>query len=1138
MLCLQVPNSPAATHSSVARSATSVTRSTNKKSAKQGKNNAKGTKKKQQAVDQSEEQTIKKIKLECVDEVKAVVKTESADDSLPLEAEITVQPSDILTSLQMIRVVRPTPLVEEEKPDKADVPIETSKIIEAMREAMLDTEQPTEPIPKDSEKKKKNKKFKAEETTKSEIKCEDKTKLTELNKSKGVEHDVIICHGCGMQFDNKSACQRHKKKCVYWKEEDTKNKCTHCGNVFPYLMALLQHNCSKVEEPPMPELCPVKPVEETLNDSADDIPILSPVDVARDDKTARRLLLLEETIREVGDISFDLSGYMNKFHKCHNEDLNSLSKIKKGDSTTDSQIILNTSENVEGSGGNKSIIEEVSLPESNEMLNEDSNKSGIIPVEGDLPSNSKQIQINNSVSDMFKEIKKPGRRCHKNNIKMSPKATTNKLNFQHMNNDVVVKQKKKRSSNFVMLMKEWEKLEKEGAVGVGKRKRLLTRSGLNMSKFRSCRSHRFYNSSDYLEAESVFIDSSSLCKDFSPATRRSTRTVSVGSLCELTAPENQKPHTTNHAAKNETKIVNSTPKVKEELLEVNNESTEMPAVKKRGRPPAPRLTKETEEHILQTIDSIVQGSTINGESKLINVKCEFNGLTDGPTKQRCLTDLISSSKMSTEDYENTITGFTNYGLEAPSQTLCNGLTSVKKESDTIASLNNIEMIGKCKRKRNKKNLSDIDLNVVEGLSTLQINNEIINRDVLYSPRNIEMSERNMIGNIIESHKINNEHHSTDDSSNSNRKRAQSFESFSDLSYKVNSAKKIKTKQSSIADYLSDLQSKANYEVQGELNQHNSSQDIVNPCSILDGQICLNEEKLPPFNNCVKRKSAHKKHKIRILCKALSQSRSSYKEDITLNAIHEKVTARKKKLNLMKLVKNKHLEIVDNKLVKIKTNNKIGSKEKCQKRVKCSRGVSRNNWEVSIIENKNATVEMLCDKDTQSYQSLITLPSNEPVKQFYCVACDQKFDSAYHLYEHQQMPSHKLKISSSGDQQNNSLDDNDPVKYCKSIGNIINDLEKKSLNVTEVMHHVVKQNDTTDETNAVSGDVGELKSQEEGSQQEWSGQLEWSSRSTTPLWEGTNQSWEMDSFSNGSIGTIMDTVNKVGVKLNNITLWII
>lgn len=408
-----------------------------------------------------------------------------------VEAEVMVQHSDILTSLQMIPVVRKEVL--EELKEESEEPIETEMVLAAMREAMdASADVPAEKV--------------------------FKKKSKDKRKKEGADGDLIICNGCGMQFDNSSACQRHKKKCVYWKQENSvdefsTNKCAHCNTVFPYLMALLTHSCkiSKVgDDPSMPELSRVEPVEELKLESVEDIPILSPEDIKKTnwikkqkkEERAKRLVLLETTIEEVANECF----IIEQFHLKSKIDF-----AKSEDIGVDKVMIENPIklEMNQHNVINKSSVKEIKSSPVKLEQNETAKKKKKL---GDSPKKVIVSDIklsspkeDNNINDNIKQHQKNGLKMIRKSKKYSSDEVQNKVEKRMKGKIVKFKGRKKsfkgklvlrtlipnkgikknkvlkrklkvivrkrRSTNLDMLLKESEKLGEDGALVFGKRRR-------------------------------------------------------------------------------------------------------------------------------------------------------------------------------------------------------------------------------------------------------------------------------------------------------------------------------------------------------------------------------------------------------------------------------------------------------------------------------------------------------------------------------------------------------------------------------------------------------------------------------------------------------------------------------------------
>lgn len=1138
----------------------------------------------------TEEKTKSKESFTIKEEPVDNIKEEPFENDLHLfEAENTIQHSDILTSLQMIPVVKKNPVtVSKEQVESTDEPIETSKILAAMREAMMDSEDKigSRSVSKPTERKKK-------------IKTEEKHKkldvMSAVKKIEIMDGNLIICNGCGMQFDNSSACQRHKKKCVYWKEdknsENVRNKCSSCGLVFPYLMALLRHSCLKVEvpdEPPMPELCPEQPVEELQYSGADDIPILSPAEVSRDDVQAKRMSLVEAVVREVSFEAFDISGYCQQWFSCPVE---AKTKQRSG------KMLTNRA--VENPGGKPSKTCAIKVNQGSERVDSKtkeekpttSTNTSLSPKsmvslskkphkKVASPQNKLDYTKNKKVSDIFKEVKRRGRKRQK--TKALPYKPLKKVGFRRTGlNSLAAKKnktasKKTRSSNFVMLMKEWEKLEKEGAVAVGARKRQSSNSKVEFNKVhRSRRTTALNINTETFDTESSTYDSSSSpdseVETFNRKTRRKNSVESINDDFPDTITKNSKKLVFSGKIKIEKeennveikpskkKTINDASKserVDEEISvslikEERNEST---VKRKPGRPKFKNITMETVEHINETIDSIIHSSLENHasehsndsfistieepsllseKSKDVKLKIEEhqpNAKVDEILKWSNVCNTIYDVSIGSAGTDNLETALHSTDADINERVRHRKVSLIDSSEETTNCIANGALVSNSGAERGDKCLF-----VAKRTCERKRSTDIQNQKILGNAINSAAPSTDSVDEKPASHQ------------NTRGKRKLSFseEEKSNTSLKH---KDVKTKQLSIADYLSiskfvyrssaalSTQDVKNISVEKKSNDKLVNFDKTNKTASDDAeeQVTVASEKGDKMNvSCLSRVSTtidkDKKDsnasgcKIRVRRnselimddKPSSPASVSSTEDVALSVIRDKVIQMRKKKLKMKLLKKKQLQLLDSKTKMTKPKVLDGKKsvrkdklKKVSKKIKV--GVSRNRWEVSVVNNKKHSVEVVCEDDSTQAQNSNN-HTTEQTKKFYCAICDQKYESSYVLYQHQSTAEHK-RNALLAEQQRNITDDNDPVKYCKSIGNIINDLEKRTLNVAKVMHQL-KQSEPVSEAEPTSSVVKES--------------TDWSRCPTPSSWETQQQAWEVDSFSTGSsLGSIMDTVNKV------------
>lgn len=1145
----------------------------------------------------TEEKTKSKESFTIKEEPVENVKEELFEDDLhPLEAENTIQHSDILTSLQMIPVVKKNPVAVVKEPiETIDEPIETSKILAAMREAMMDSEDKisSRSVSKPTEKKKK-------------IKTEEKHKrsevMSDVKKTEIVDGNLIICNGCGMQFDNSSACQRHKKKCVYWKEdkssENVRNKCSSCGLVFPYLMALLRHSCLKVEvsdEPSMPELCPEQPVEELQYSGADDIPILSPAEVSRDDVQAKKMSFVEAVVREVSCEAFDVSVY-------HEQWLSS--RIEAKTRQRSGKVLTNKAVENPGDKLAKTCainVDQASKRDDSKTKEEKpttitntslSPKNTVSLSKKPLkkvasPQNKLEDTKNKKVSDIFKEVKRRGRKRQKN--KVLPYKPLTKVGFRRTG--LVAKKnktisKKTRSSNFVMLMKEWEKLEKEGAVALGTRKRQSSNTKVELGNVhRSRRATALNINTEKFDTESSAYDSSSPPdSEVETFIRKTRRTNSV----ETTVDDFPSIDDTNNSKKlvfsgkikteKEESNVEIKPSKKKPIIDasknyivdeeisvslVKEERDETNVKRKPGRPKFKNITMKTAEHINETIDSIIHRSLENHTSEHSNDS--FTSKTDllNLSESSLLAEKSKDVKLKVEEHQpnakvDEVLKWSN--VYSTIYDVSIGSAGVYNLETTLSSTNlDINKRGRYRKISFNESSEETTNCIANGAIVTNSGEERDDKCLFEAKRTGESSKCSDFQNQITEKTFKNVTNRAASSTDSLEEKSPSHQnirgkrklSFSEEEKSGASLKRkdVKTKQLSIADYLSiskfvnrsSTQGVENNIVEQKPNEKllniNKTNKIVNDDT--EGQVTISSKKCDKINvaclsevstviskDKIDSNTSGNKMKVRrnselsLDDKPSSPGSVSSKDDVALSVIRDEVIQKRKKKLKMKLLKKKQLQLLDNKTKTTKPKVLDGKRsvrkdklKKVSKKIKV--GVSRNRWEVSVVDNKKHPIEVVCEDDSTQAQNSNN-HSTEQTKKFYCAICDQKYESSYALYQHQSTTEHK-RNTLLAEQQRNMTDDNDPVKYCKSIGNIINDLEKRTLNVAKVMYQLKQSEPASEATSAPIEPTSSVVKET----------TDWSRCPTPPTWETQQQAWEVDSFSTGSsLGSIMDTVNKV------------
>lgn len=1054
---------------------------------------------------QEEENTRKaenvEVKVESVNDEE--IKEEPNELMEPMEPENMTQHSDILTSLQMIPVVRKstdTPVIEE---SVAEEPIETSKIIAAMREAMLVAEEMIESKPAQKVEKKRRVKRELKELTDGKTRRPDSTINT---TNAGTEKMIIICNGCGMQFDSSSACQRHKKKCVYWKEDKNNagnktNRCVHCDAVFPYLMALLKHSCMKADaadEPAMPELCPEGLVESVQGNSVEDIPILSPAEVIRDDEHAKRLSHIEATVNQVGTESFDVTGYYDQFMRHTSETSHNVSLTDKTDADPASSIIPGTAQNQKLFGQEMVYSKSCSPKRRNSTGSDNKLKS---------PQNSQNLK-NKKVSEIFKEVKRRGRKRGP-----KPKTTTlvaRKVSKKSKATELAMKVKKRlgkgRSSNFVLLMKEWEKLRSEGAVAeVGKRRRvnlplvekpeqkrvLRQRSSLNqkisldLDDFMNIPDSDLEYNEPKKTKQSISSDTTKESNEESAECSQTLPLVLKSGSKEDAAETFQKAkrksgsQLKNKSFVTELQIKETIEGVLKMAMEERGDYTEthkQSEVTKKVNADDNHLGKETSNNMDESIFDVSVGTA--SIFKRLSMEDLYQNITSESNVN--LLKEINLSEPLIKKKRGRPKGWKKYptAIDNPKNILEDNVTSVKSTK--------AEDVKKTKppQANEEKSTHEVSPTSLSTCSskTVSSNSFDVNSQNKINPPNVD----------------------------------------DDVSGKF---KEIKTKQQLMDDYLifkkymakKSLESvKKDAEAKSTVPTSNEVDKEVKISLVETNKQGLVSDKPVPKRSAEEiSQDHHETVKSSYFEEGPSSPGStSSKDDLALSVLRDRaIKKKKKKLKLKKMMKMKRLEIVDGKLCKL-TKPKLPAKDKNKLKkiikkmpkrgisTKVKVGVSRNCWEVSNVENKTQPLTVVCD----DYSS----KTHEVETQSALYA--HKLQSFLGHHENNKKPSVEVE------------EETDPMKYCKSIGSIINDLEKRTLNVAKVMHHL-KQEEAVKE-----GDQQTEEKRSTGA--EWPSvpqpQQDWNPL-PLPLWESGLQTWDADSYStscSSSIGSIMDTVNKV------------
>lgn len=1081
-----------------------------------------------------------------------VIKEEPNELMEPMEPENMTQHSDILTSLQMIPVVRKsteTPVIEE---PAAEEPFETSKIIAAMREAMLVAEEKIERKPVQKVEKKRRVKREFKEFIDDNMKGPDSTNTINEGNEK-----VIICNGCGMQFDSTSACQRHKKKCVYWKEDknnegNKSNKCVNCEAVFPYLMALLKHSCVKTDgtdEPAMPELCPEGLVEQVQGNSVEDIPILSPAEVTRDDEHAKKLSHVEATVNQVGTESFDVSGYYDKFSlpslNCSEKNQNtSLADKKETKADPPPSFLFENVENQKSSTQGK-VSSRTSSPKRKSGTGSNSNLKS--------PENSTNLK-NKRVSEIFKEVKRRGR---KKGLKSKIASTliSQKLPRKSNTTQLAMKVKKRlgkgRSSNFVMLMKEWEKLRSEGAVAEeGKRRRVKLVPVENLEHKRVLRRRSSlirkinFDLDDFMSIPDSDLEYNEPKTKEKPgiSSDKSKENAEEPTECDqallLTDQAEQKLEDGPNV-KEDKNLVEG--KLKPGPKEDKNET--LNKVKRKVRSQTNTLSYDTEAQINETIEGVLRrameegkGLSLEHDQSLLKKKGKVSMVLSEKDQhlKKMGTKTIgdssgericqSGNNMDVSIFDVSV-GTASLFQEKSMEELYQNISSEWKP-DLLEAINLSEPLVKKKRGRPKgwKKYPTLSLEVsassVGGLCNSTKNEKV------KPPKSSETNQEKNNKSKASTASLNTDSSKTENIISSDVRKPEKINPPNVIDEVSGKFKEIKTKQQLMDDYLifKKYMAKKSLETVKKDVEVKATVSEVSSINEVDKEVkesLAETNKLSSINNrLVSEEIIHDKDKTAKSCYLeegpSSPGSTSSKDDLALSVLRDRaIKKKKKKLKLKKMMKKKRLEIVDGKVCKpakpklpkkdknlLKKLNKNKLKKEINKKVKV--GVSRNCWEVSIVENKIQPLTVVCDDYTQK--------TNEPELQSALYA--HKLQSILGQHENGKKPN------------NEGEEEIDPMKYCKSIGSIINDLEKRTLTVAKVMHHLKQE-----ETGKEGARAEEGQSEERGSTApDWPSvpQQDWNPL-PLPLWESGLQSWDADSFTtscSSSIGSIMDTVNKV------------
>lgn len=1021
-------------------------------------------------------------------------------DCLKLEGENTVQHEDILTSLQVMPVANK---VEPNEPE----PFDTSKVIAAMRVTMMNSIEQQEKGLKKKDKKKRP------ETDKKKV-------VDEVN----TDEELIICNGCGMQFDNASACQRHRKKCVYYKDNkiliEKANQCYNCSSSFPHAAALSKHNCNKQDsndDRKMPQLRREEPVEETHCDDADDIPVLSPEDVSKDvndikaennfknnsvipnDEKTRRLSLLEITINEVANESFDIDEY--KSCKALNEALQDMFNKNELKQTCNKRNHIR-GKNLTGCK-DATIIKE--------------NKEETATVEGTVKKNLKHVSKGKAESKS--KLEKVLATKNIKTAKDLPKPQESK--------------KKKRSTSLALFLKEVEKLEEEGVIVLGKRRR-----------------------KEYAQKYDVLMDSQK-----SKAEETVTSNVEKNEN-SLNSVENKEENSLNNEENKKETSVNNEENIKterkynedEDALDINQKKT-------RGR------QKRFVQIEITDTDIKICDVCAKHEDKIdhkMGVCKKLYGESETSCENR--TCLLDSSKGCTEETKRASADSSQNDGKSEHHNNIDSINTELQISDDVEIKKGVHMNGEnCVKntrlkKKSPKNKEAVEVKKLVGSNTentIEVENNVIENSKSKKSKKSTMTIDNKQLKCLKKGKV--------------QKRKSSLSTSIDSHViKVDNVCEDSIKQ--VCEDKSALKNgKQNLYNKGSSN--NDSQELQKGDSESSARVSKSKRvkrKLDALQgiNGEQKEQLKKVKKIKlcdeIVTKVDVHGKSNFEKKRVLTVKEKLVNRKKYKIKKMWKKKDGDLTVAYNKSGVLAGDSIEFDKIKRKKKIKIGSGIARNKWEVSVIsaddsEKKGPTEEFKkSDVEIQSEENDI---KKSEVTKFFCSYCDMSFPTAFGLYEHKLSTAHGNKEAEEPDKKIEVIEpllktesNEVAVKCCKSLQNVISDLEKRTLTVAKVVNKL-KQRDSTDSniedirTNGANS-VAELTridvpikreaqppennvdswTSQASHNQEWNGCQEWLSRSTTPLWESNQQPWENDTtYSVGctsSLGSILDSVNKI------------
>lgn len=1048
----------------------------------------KGNKQKKNGIANENTLGTNDIKMEVVSEIKQdIVKP----DSSQLEGENTVQHEDILTSLQVMPVASK---VEPHEPE----PFDTSKVIAAMRVAMMNSIQQQE----------------------KGLKKKDKKKRPETDKKKVVDdaninEDLIICNGCGMQFDNASACQRHRKKCVYYKDnkiiiEKKTDEYNTCSSSFSHISVPSKHHYNDkqdaTDDRKMPQLRREEPVEETHCDDVDDIPVLSPEDITKDlgdtrtennaknntavhdDEKARRLSLLEITINEVANESFDIYEYKS---------------CKELNETFQDMCIKNEF---------KHTYNKINYLKGNVTGSKDT-----VVTQGSKEKTTVEVTVKKNSTQSNK-----GKEDNKTKLE---KALTIK-NTKTIKDSPIPKEikKKKRSTSLALFLREVEKLEEEGVIVLGKRRRKES-------------SQKYDIAIDCQKSKSEVKDDVSVEKKESSLVSEENKDLNF-----LSVEKNENEY-----------YVNQDEDQKTECEYIQNEDiTDIKKRKTRGRLNRFVPMELTNASVTKSNMEIGQEDQVN--LKLIACKKVCSGTEAAGGNNPCL--LLESKDCVTEiddinendnksEHHNSVE-HSNTMLQIAANDTCIDKESVTsneccmKETPKKQKLKKITTKNMQHLKNGRENVLQVENNVLKTLKNKKsVKNSIsMNKKQLKSTKKAKLlKQKSSLSTSVNNLVVDNVCENTD-------------------KLMVKSEQSGISNKSSTDDNVKELQKDINesatvFKSEGLKRKLGSIQGTNDDRKELQKKV----KKLKLYNE--------------IDAKINVSGKTNFEKKRVLT-IKEKLGNRYK-CKIRKILKKKDEDSARpcNKASVLAVESIEFDKIRKKKKIKIGSGITRNKWEVSVISVNDSEKKRLCDELEQKDIQIQCEVNNKKseVTKFFCSCCDVNFPTAFRLYEHKLSAAHRHKETLDVE-SGRKIEIKEPLsrtdgneitaKCCKSLHSVISDLEKRTLTVAKVVNKL-KQRDSTDsitedvrtngannvaelplvdapikrETQPTENNIGDTWTAQALHNQDWNNCQEWLSRSTTPLWESNQQPWENDpTYSvscTSSLGSILDSVNKVGTN---------